>query len=75
MYSDGISYTALSSVMLYLGPQYVLYNGGIVYIRMFEVVVYRILRYVERYCLLSVHDILDQIPYPNAGYSDSTYMS
>jgi len=48
-----------------------MYYDGILYIRMFEVVVYSILRYVERYCMLSVHDILDKIPYPNAGYSDS----
>ena len=48
-----------------------MYSGSTHYIRMFEVVVYRILRYVERYTMQSVHDILDQIPYPDAGYSDS----
>jgi len=71
MYSEGLSHTALCSVIVHLRPQYVQYNGGILYITMFEAVVYRILRCVERYCMLYVHDILDQIPYPDAGYSDS----
>jgi uncharacterized membrane protein len=48
-----------------------MYNGGILYITMFEVAVYHILPFVERYGMLSVHDIVDQIPYPDAGYSDS----
>ena len=46
-------------------------SGGILCIRIFEVVVYLILRCVEWYCVLPVHDILDQIPYPDVGYSGS----
>jgi len=52
-----------------------MYNDGILYITIFEAVVYRILRCVERYCMLSVRDILDHIPYPDAGYSDSFSVS
>jgi hypothetical protein len=44
-----------------------MYSGGVLYFRMCEFVLYRILRYAERSCMLAVWDILHQVPYPGAG--------